>query len=494
MEAHLLLEARLPMVGSATDFTYKWCVNMGLHQTEAARMALAVDEILTDIVLYAFGDDTGHAEIWYQYTFSEVEIIIQEKGEPFDPGRYLYSAEKAIMEGDFEGASFECVRKMSDHFLFLNRGKDGKEFRLVKKFPSIDIREGFPVQPQVAVDEAESDEDNYYLLTPVTSEDAEDIAKLIYRSYGYTYSKEDLYYPRRIEMAIRHEYKFGTIVRTVSGGPAGYFAVVKSTDSRIGEVGEAVVSPQHRNRGLMKRMLNKLIIMSRQRGLIGLFGEALTVHAYSQKVNAKFGFKSTALILAKSPKRLFKGMETESVDIITAIIDFLPLTRRWQAPEYLPESYRELLSDIYGQFNLTTRKATGPKKSESERKATDLNLTIYYEKNSAVIVVRDFGSTFEASFTRMLRSIGELNLSSVYVDLPLNGYRIDSAISWLKEKNFIFAGLMPLFHRETDYLRLQRIEADIDFEKTLTISPISTRIKEVIKHEYDAIQKEQPKA
>jgi anti-sigma regulatory factor (Ser/Thr protein kinase)/GNAT superfamily N-acetyltransferase len=494
MEAHLYLEAKLPMVGSVTDFTYKWCVNMGLSQAEAARMALAVDEILTDIVLYAFREETGYAEIWYQFTFSEIEIIIQEKGEPFDPERHPYSAEKAIAEDDFEGASFECVRKMTDHFLFLNRGKDGKEFRLVKQFASIDIRERLPVQEEEEREELGGAEEFQYLLTPVTSEDAEDVAKLIHRSYGYSYSKEDLYFPKRIEMAIRHEYKFGTIVRTISGGPAGYFSVVKSTDSRIGEVGEAVVSPQHRNRGLMKRMMNKLIEMSKQRGLIGLFGEALTVHTYSQKVNEKFGLMSTAMVLAKSPKRIFKGMETESTDIITVVIDFLPLTRRWRKPEYLPESYSDLLTDIYGQFGLSVKESASITLPESVLIATDLDLTIYYEKNSALIIVREMGSTFEASCTRMLRSIGELNLASVYVDLPLNSKRIDAAILWLREKGFILAGLMPLFHRESDYLRMQRISAEIDFEKILTHSPISTRIKGVIKNEYNAIPKKQPEA
>lgn len=494
MEAHLYLEATLPMVGSATDFTYKWCVNMGLEQPEAARMALAADEILTDIILYAFRDETGYVEIWFQYTFSEIEIIIQEKGEPFDPQRHLYNAERAILENDFEGASFECVRKMTDHFLFLNRGKDGKEFRLVKQFPSIDIRESLPARTVSEEAEMESEEANNYLLTPATSEDAEDIAKLIHRSYGYSYSKEELYFPRRIEMAIRHEYKFGIIVRSGSGGPAGYFAVVKSTDSRIGEIGEAVVSPPHRNRGLMKRMLNKLIEMSRQRGLVGLFGEALTVHTYSQKVNEKFGFQSTAMVLAKSPKRMFKGMETESTEIITVVIDFLPLTRRWIKPVNLPDTYKDLLTDIYNQFEHASRDITGLKSTEMKSDSTDLNLTIYYEKNSVLINVRHIGTTFEASCTRMLRSIDELKPVSVYVDLPLNSSQTETAIQWLKQQGFILAGLMPMFHMETDYLRMQRIDAEIEFDKILTHSTMAARLKEIIKKEFHANKKEQTEA
>lgn len=490
MEAHLLLEAKLKMVGSATDFTYKWCVNMGLDDHDAAKMALAADEILTDIVLHAYKDETGYVEIWYQYTFSEIEIIIQEKGEPFNPEKYSYSIEKVLKENNFEGAARQVIQKMTDHFLFLNRGKDGKEFRLVKRFVSSHIHD--LLREKKDEDEPGDDkEPGYdYLITPVTSEDAEDIAKLIYRSYGYTYSKEDLYFPKRIEMAIRNEYKFGTMVRTEWGGPAGYFAVVNSTDSRIGEVGEAVVSPRHRKRGLMKRMMNKLIEMSRQRGLLGLFGEALTVHTFSQKVNEKFGFKSTALVISNSQKRQFKEMNTKSADTVSVIVDFLPLTRRWRKPITLPETYSDLLTEIYNQFE-GRYPAADVKKENSEAGSTELDLNIRYEKKSALIIVRKFGSAFEASCLRMLKGIDELNLTSIYIDLPLNDDRTDSAIQWLKEQKFILAGLMPLFHKETDYLRMQKIMIDVDFSEIHTYSEIAGRLKERIKTEYDAIQKDQ---
>ncbi|MDZ7805956.1 MAG: GNAT family N-acetyltransferase [Gracilimonas sp.] len=488
MEAHLLLEARLPMLGSATDFTYKWCVNMGLERDDAARMALATDEVLTDILLHGYKNESGYIEIWFQYTFSEIEIAIQEKGEPFDPEKYRYDPEKAIKDHDFEGAALMTIRKMTDQFLFLNRGKDGKEFRLVKQFTSSHIKDMLPehLDPE-DLDEPEPDCD--YLLTPATSEDAEDIAKLIYRSYSYTYSKEDLYFPKRIETAIKHEYKFGTIVRTESGGPAGYFAVIKSTDSMIGEVGEAVVSPNHRSRGLMKKMMNELIKMSNQRGLKGLFGMASTFHIISQKVNDKFGFKSTALILAKSPQKLYKGMTSETSEIVSVVMDFLPLTKLWKKPVILPEVYKDILSEVYAQFTKQNQTISSADPAASGTDQTDLGLTINYETQNVLITVKDYGKTFETSCLRLFRSIEELNLNAIYIDLPLNDHRINNAIKWLKEQEFIFSGLMPLFHHENDFMRMQKIMAETDFDKIKTYTDIAGKLKEIIKQEYNAIPK-----
>lgn len=495
MEAHLYLEARLPMVGSATDFTYKWCVNMGLDPDEASRIALATDEILTDVVLYAFPEETGHIEIWYQYSFSDVEIIIQEKGEPFDPDRYKYSQGKALQANDFSGASLEVVRKMTDQFLFLNRGNDGKEFRLMKRLPSADIRDIWNKSNESAeMEEAEDEATEEYLLTPVTSEDAEDIAKLIYRTYSYTYPKEELYYPKRIETAIHQNYKFGTIVRTESGYPAGYFAVIKSTDSMIGEVGEAVVSPNHRKRGLMTQMMHQLISMSRQQGLLGLFGEAVTSHTFSQRVNERFGFRSSAMVLAHSMNRTFKGIKVKPSDTISVVIDFLPLTSKWCRPASLPKTYEKMLTDIYSQFDSCLAQQAAPAGDYKMSGPANLDLNINYANRSALIIVREFGATFELSCSRTLRSIERLRLPATYIDLPVEHPSTNAAIKWLKGQNFILAGLMPLFHNEQDYLRMQLINARVDFDLIKTHSLIAGKLKKIIEREYHAVQKREKSA
>ncbi len=486
MEAHLYLEAKIEMIGSATDFTYKWCVNMGLDVGKAAQLTLAVDEILTDIILHAYSDTSGYVEIWYQYSFSELEIIVQETGEPFDPEQHAYSPEKAISRGDFEGAGREIARKMTDHFIFLNRGKDGKEFRLVKKLDKSHIRD---LIKEETTEGRENGVADTYLLTPATSEDAEDIARLIYQCYDYSYGKEDLYFPKRIEMAIRHGYKFGTIVRTSRGGPAGYFAVIRNSDSLIGEVGEAVVAPPHRKRGLMKRMLNKLIEMSRQKGLLGLYGMALTVHTISQKANEKFNFKSTALLLARSSRSIYKGIREDYPQPISMVMDFLPLTKKWNTPVFLPRSYSDIMKELYIQFENHPGFKDLPDQIEKADISTELSLEIYYEANSALIIVRKLGNTFEGSCLSMFRSLEELKLTSIYIDIPLNHPGVDPSVEWLRENGFIFAGLMPFFHKERDYVRMQKINTELDFALIETHSEMAGKLKETISSEFHALHK-----
>lgn len=491
MEAHLILESRLESIEAATDFTWRWCANLGLDHEEASQMSLAVDEILTDVLIHAYREQKGYAEIWYQYSLSELEIIIQEKGEPFDPERYRYDSQQASEKGDFEGAGLEIVRKVTDRFHFLNRGNEGKEFRLVKQFKSRHIEEIEQKKAGEAEEEKDTTVDQKYELRPVKEEDSGHVSRLIYRCYGYDYSKEDLYFPSRVERALRHENKFGVMVRTKDEIPVGYFAVIKNRDSQIGEVGEAVVIKQHRGQGLMKRMLNELIEMSQEKGLVGLYGKAMTVHTISQKVNAKFGFSSTAFIIAKSPRFYRKTSGGSDREAIGAILDFRVLAPEWNVSVYLPKLYESVLRDIYSQFDkkpVFKKLAEKPQKLEKE---TQLDLSFNYESNNALIIVREYGDRFERKCLQMFKSLEALKLGAIFIDLPLQNEWIDPAVEWLREQGYIFCGLMPLFHHEKDHLRMQKINLSIDFDTLETYSETAAALKELIREEYHELQKEQ---
>ncbi len=487
MEAHLNLEAKIGMIGSASDFTYKWCMNMGLNSKESARMALAVDEVLTDIILHAYKNKEGYMELWYHYLISEIEIVIQERGEPFNPDYHKYSEQRAFKNGNFEGAGQKIVRYITDQFLFLNKGADGKEFRIVKQLSSNHISDIIRKGEFKGI--TEEDPGSNYLITPATTEDAEDIAQLIYRTYDYSYFKDDLYFPRRVELAFRNEYKFGVIVRTGSGRPAGYFAVIKNPDSNIGEVGEAVVSPQHRRRGLMKKMMTMLIDISSDKGLQGLYGSAVAVHTISQKVNQKFGFRSTAIILADLPAHVFKHMDENFKSPLSEILEFLPLTDKWKAPVYLPARYRSVLKEIYGQFQQHPAFLNPNNKSVNEKAETDLHLKINYDSDTALIIVKEIGSKFESSVLRILKSIEYLSLNVVYIDIPMINQEVNRCVNWLSENNFLFSGLMPMFHKEIDHLRMQKVNCSLDFENVKVLSDLAKCLKKFIREEYYAIHK-----
>ncbi|WP_457626860.1 GNAT family N-acetyltransferase [Persephonella sp.] len=480
MDITLKLPSQIGVIQPAVDFVYSWSLYHGLSEREASELATAFDELITDIVLFAFSEVEGEFSVILRDSLSQLEIIVHELGEPFDPERHRYSVEKAVSEGNFDGAGFEVIRHLVDHFIFIYKGRAGKEFRIIKeiKHPHITqlfTEEQLQLEPEKAVS---------YQISPVTEDDAEDIARLIYRSYGYTYPKEDMYYPDRIVKALREGKKFGVIVRTDRGEAVGYFAVIMSTDSNIGEVGEVVVSPKHRGKGIMKMMMKALIDMAKARGLDGLFGEAVTVHTISQKVNAKYGFKSTALILGFFPYAEYRGFENKQ-QRISVVIDFLPLKKRDRVEAYLPARYSRILRQIYRNLGIDVKNIPVRNPSPEGDKST-VSLQINYRFETAVMVVKKYGGDFSSRINKNLQALEKKGIKGVYIDLPLDEPFTKKAADILREEGFVFSGLMPLFHRGKDYLRMQKIYEELDFSYINVFSETAERIKRFIQKEINS--------
>ena len=413
MDQTLHLPNHVEVIGPTTDYVYKWALNVGLSDGKALRLALAVDELVTDVVRFAFPGGDGSFELTLRADLSTAEVIIHERGEPFDPSRHPYDPERAVEEDNFEGAGFAVVDHCVDDFAFLNRGRDGKEFRIVQHIESDHIAD---LHSTKGPDPDADREDVSYSFSAVQSRDAEDIAKLIYRTYGYTYVREDLYYPERIERALEQGEKFGVLVRSNSGRAVGYFAVLRSRESNIGEVGEAVVDVNHRRRGLMKRMLRSLIDQANERGLSGVYGEAVTVHDISQRVNHHFGMKSTAMLLGLFPPQRFRSLFDECTQPITVVIDFRPLVPYETVTAYLPARYAGLLRRIYaaldvGHVQVPPASAALPRDQLPD--ATEMDTRIRYNHNHVVFVVDTAGRDLPAQVHQALRDLEALPLEYV---------------------------------------------------------------------------------
>jgi len=58
MDQQLELRNHASIIGPVTDFAYRWGLKVGLSDEKARRLALAVDELVTDVVRFAYpGDD-----------------------------------------------------------------------------------------------------------------------------------------------------------------------------------------------------------------------------------------------------------------------------------------------------------------------------------------------------------------------------------------------------------------------------------------------------
>lgn len=504
MEAVLKLKGKIEVIEPVVNFSYKWAINLGFSIYEASELALAVDELVTDVILHALKDEGAEFEVTFFNHPSFIEIVLKEFGEPFESSKHNYSAKKVLNHDNFKGAGFEIIKKMTDNFIFINNGKLGKEFRLVKNINHTHISQmkNLKIENSTLIE----NDINKFSFLPVAIEDAEDVAKLIYRTYSYTYPKEDLYYPERIIKYLETGKKFAVIARAENMLPCGYFAVIKHPNSKIGEVGEAVVSPDYRSKGIMTVMMNYLIDTAKNKKLEGLFGEAVALHTISQKVNAKFNFNSTAILLDLYPNVQQKGFKktenkspkgfTEQAHLtvstfytgnndknlrLSVVFDFLPLTERKEIKAYLPSKYKQILKYIFGNIGIKAidKRVSGYFLKPHSSLKTDIN----YKYENTCILVEKYGEDFIDRISKKINSLMLKDIKVVYIDLPLDDPFTKVICEDLNKLGFIFSGLLPIYYKNRDFLRLQKISGKFNPKNLSLLSKTSKQIQKQIQRD-----------
>lgn len=490
MDARFKISTDELLISPVCEFTYSWGLNCGLSDVDAMRFTVSVSELITNIFLFAYPNDSqAFFDVTFKHSSSEVELIVTEVGEPFDPDRHLYSPHNALSNGDFEGAGFRLIEEFCDEFVFINKGKEGKEYRLTKniklvahpidellEYPVLGpaAEKGIKTKPAKKVD---------FSVKQIATSDAEDISKLIYRTYNYTYTKGDMYFPKKIERAVLGKEKLGVIARCSTSGEAiGYFAILKKENSNIAEIGEAVVSPDFRRQGVMSGMIQALIKMARKLNLAALFGKAVTLHTVSQQVNAKFGYKSTALMLAETRSAAYKGFDEEYPQPVSVVIDFLPLNISEPKLVYLPDKYTNILLQTYKLLEINVKQ--GEPTNDHLAKKSDIDLDIDYSRSTAQLVVHKYGKDFKSVFNEILQSLENRKMNAIYVDLPLENGSTPKLFSEVKNFGFIYCGLVPQFYGESDFLRLQKVYAELNLDLIEVYSGFGKKIKSLIDEEY----------
>jgi serine/threonine-protein kinase RsbW len=207
----------------------------------------------------------------------------------------------------------------------------------------------------------------------------------------------------------------------------------------------------------------------------------VAVHDISQRVNHKHGFQTTAVMLAAFPITRYRQLVESFPEDMSAVVEFLILEPQPPHEVYLPQKYRRILRTLYGRLGIDIEELHPTRFEPAPR--TRLDVDIAYHNNNAVIVVQRFGSDFDSSLLQTASSLRGRGINAIYVDVPLGNPCADSGVHALEKHGFLFSGLLPLYHGECDYLRMQSIGPDLDFDLIATYSPMADEIKKRIESE-----------
>ncbi|MFH1737876.1 MAG: ATP-binding protein [bacterium] len=429
------------------DFVRSVATLIGFSETDRKRIELAVDEAATNVIEHAFApDEIATFDIICERIPHGMEIRVRDKGLPFDPTLTPeYRPDRDLDSQTGKGLGRFLIKQNTDEYEFRNLGADGKETRLVKLLdtPSIADEDSGDREPEIPEPvESTSAEPLEVEIRWMRPEEAIEIARCVYDSYGYSYGYEHIYYPERV-LALNESGDLRSAVAAVpSGEIACHFALVFNK-GYPGEVAIAVTKQKFRGLKVAGRVAGFLDDQAQEMGLKGLYGKQVTVHPYTQKFCSKLGYKDCGFLLAHvMSSMLFKGISEDTKQRGTDILCF----KYFEPPEpitiYPPEHHKEMILKLYENVGVPVT-ASEPEDSNLPKKQTVMSVNVNSKKALAEIRIPEYGENVITSLRQELRRLrhDEVRVIEMFLDLkdPVTPLIVPS----LEELGFLFTGILP---------------------------------------------------
>jgi serine/threonine-protein kinase RsbW len=235
----------------------------------------------------------------------------------------------------------------------------------------------------------------------------------------------------------------------------------------VGYLGEGLVDPRFRHHGLLEQMLRFIQRRAAERGMLGLYGEAVTVHPYSQMSNLALGFTPVGVQLAdEAPSVVFKQIDDTATARRTATVLMFgktgPDPRRTVYP---PPQHRAMIERIYaeGGFARDLREAPASEAS-SATSGAQVRVDVFPEWSEAAMHVTAYGADLPDLIRARLRELCRRRIDWIGLDLPLSDPGAARYAAAIEELGFFFSGVIPDL-ADDDVLHLQylnEVEADLD--------------------------------
>src|SRR5918912_4562140 len=288
--------ADVELLPAVVGFVRRAAHQVGLRDRAAEHLDRAVGTVCRNVIDHAFEpDEEGRYDVHVLRRPGQVVIAVEDRGLPFDYVPLQEASDTALPD--------MLHRSFADEIRFVNLGRRGNRVELVKHLPHPDVREHLSEnEHRRTVRAPAAPEDTPLEVRMMRPEESFELSRCVYRSYGYSYDWDYVYYPDRIRELQEGGLMRSCVAVTPEGEFVGHLAVtVEHPDSPVGEAGQAVVDPRFRGHHLFPKMKPFMAKKSGEHGMYGLYSEATAVHPYSQRGNLQLGARETGFLLGYIP-------------------------------------------------------------------------------------------------------------------------------------------------------------------------------------------------
>lgn len=320
-------------------------------------------------------------------------------------------------------------------------------------------------------------------------EDAEDIAELFRAVYGDGYPIKVYYQPDALRQAFARDEIIPAVARDPHGKVVGLVNLYRSAPwPGVYESGAGLVSPDYRIGGLFRDICRHLYEkVAPHKPVALIFGEAVCIHLYSQRMQSHLGFVPVALEVdlmpaetyqtTFDPKRLPKGR-------VACMIDVKTLKPRPHTV-YLPPVYRGVLQEIYDRLDDQRTLQPADQKIPADRE-TKLHCRFFDHAGVLRIAVHQIGHDLTAKVQEELQRHREKGGQVFQLWLPLDQPWIGDAVDRLRQEGFFFGGLLPRWF-DHDGMLMMRMDHTPHWEGIKLYRREMHELMEVVRNDWQQV-------
>src|SRR3712207_4670711 len=279
--ARITISADAGFLPPVIEFVKQITLRLGLGVVE--HVGRAVELVCLNIIEHAFGPgEKGSFDVEVLRRPGLVLVAVEDQGLPFDYKRLQDGEDRTVLE---------ILRRSFDETRFVNLGRRGNRVELLKHLPHTDVRDHLSEEEHYRTVEAtDAHEDVPLEIRMMHPEESFELSRCVYRSYGYSYDWDYIYYPEKIRELQEMGLMISCVAATPEGEIVGHLAItMEHPDSRVGESGQAVVDPRFRGHHLFPKMKTFLAEQAKNADMYGLYSEATAVHPYSRSEERRVG-------------------------------------------------------------------------------------------------------------------------------------------------------------------------------------------------------------
>src|SRR5215212_244675 len=448
--AHVTVRAEANFLTPLVSFVGHTAERLGLGGKEAGHLKQAVEKVCRNVIENAFGpDDDGRYDVHVLRRPGKLVLAVEDQGLPFDYTPLQDAGDRNLAQ--------MLHQSIADEVRFVNLGRRGNRVELVKHLPHADVRERLPEEEHHATLNAPAaSEDVPIEIRMMRPEESFELSRCVYRSYGYSYDWDYIYYPEKIRELQEKGLMRSCVAVTPGDEFVGHLAItLEHPGSRVGEAGQAVVDPRFRGHHLFPKMKTFMAEWAGNAGMYGLYSEATAVHPYSQRGNLHLGARETGFLLGYIPASVSYnqiGEERKGRRGSVALF-YMRVKDEPEREIYPPAPYVEEVRRVVEHSGL--RRVIG-EVPDPMLQPSRMSVGVRQDHNLAFVRVEEPGADLEELVHRHLRDLSLHRVDCVYVDLPLSHPATQRSAAGLNNLGVFFGGIIPEAHPGGgDVLRLQ---------------------------------------